>query len=248
MTVVLGLTGFGIGALFERAATLSPGAWLFLPAALAAGLAVLRPVAEAARALALLERPAGALALEERRVLPAQTIEQVAAGLNAGLVAPLFWYALLGLPGLGLYTALSAAGRAVAQPSVPRSAFGETPRRLALIIDLVPLWISGLVFLAASLLVPRCSPAAGIRALSAAVTRPGWIIANPAIAILAGLLRTELANHRADRGAGWNFAVGLGVGPPLAPQLRAAMALYGVAVIQALLGFLLTVYLAARVS
>lgn len=248
LTVILGLTGFGLGAAVERAAGLSPESWLLLPLALAACLALIRPLHDGRRVLAVLERRGPTPPADERRVLPAQTIESLAAGLGAGLVAPVFWYVLLGLPGVGLLVACSALDRAVQNPRQTRSRFAQAPQQIAVLVHLVPLWLSGLALLAASILVPRCSPLAALGALREAMARPGWIVANPAIAIVAGALGAQLANHRAPTAQGWNFAVGGGFAPPLALHLKVALLLYGVALIQALLVFLLGVHLAARVS
>lgn len=248
LTVLFGLTGFGLGAAVERAAGLAPEAWIVLPVALAAGLAIIRPLHDGRRVLAVMERRADPLGVEERRILPAQTIEHLAAGLNAGLIAPLFWYLLLGLPGLGLVIAWNALDRALDRPERANARFAQAPRQMAVLVNLIPLWLSGVVLLAASLLVPRCSPAAALRALFQAMARPGWIVANPAIAIVAGALGTQLANRRAPASPGWNFAVGAGSAPPLAPHLRMALMLYGVALVQALLMFLLAVHFAVRVS
>lgn len=248
VTVLLGLTGFGLGAAVEHAALLAADGWVLLPLALALCLSPIRPVANGRAVLAALEARSPALAPDQRRILSAQSIEQAASGLNAGLVAPVFWYCLLGLPGVGLYIAWTALDRAVAAQSGGRSRFARIPQQCAVLVNLAPLWLSGLGLLAASFLVPRCSPIAALSALGRAVFRPGWIIADPAIAVVAGATGTQLANRRAQAATGWNFAVGADSAPPMAVQLRLALALYGVAAVQALLGFLLTVHLAARFS
>jgi adenosylcobinamide-phosphate synthase len=248
LTVLLALTGFGLGVMIERAAGLGGQAWLLMPLTLAACLTPLKPLQEGRRVLRLLDDGGPAVDAAQRRVLAAQTIEQTAASLTGGLVAPLFWFALLGLAGLGAFVAVSALARATRAEDSAAGPFAEAPQQAAVLLQWLPSWITAFALLAASLFVPHCSPGLAVRSLWQALRRPGWIVADPSVAILAGALKAELANHRALAARGWNFAVGAVAQPAGGVHVKRALALYGVASIQTAALVLAALHFALRAS
>ena len=81
-------------------------------------------------------------------------IESAAENLSDGVVAPAFWFACLGLPGLLAYKAVNTADSMVGHLSARHRAFGWASARFDDLVNLVPARMSGL-------LVALAAPAAG---------------------------------------------------------------------------------------
>jgi adenosylcobinamide-phosphate synthase len=65
-------------------------------------------------------------------------IESCAENFCDGVVAPVFWYALLGLPGLAAYKAINTADSMVGHRDPAHAAFGWAAARLDDLVNLVP--------------------------------------------------------------------------------------------------------------
>jgi adenosylcobinamide-phosphate synthase len=79
-------------------------------------------------------------------------IETTAENFSDGVVAPVFWFVLLGLPGLVLYKAINTADSMIGHRSSRHEAFGWAAAKLDDGVNLVPARIAGvLVALAAPL-------------------------------------------------------------------------------------------------
>jgi adenosylcobinamide-phosphate synthase len=79
-------------------------------------------------------------------------IETTAENFSDGVVAPAFWFALFGLPGLVLYKAINTADSMIGHRSPRHEAFGWAAARLDDLVNLVPARLAGvLVALAAPL-------------------------------------------------------------------------------------------------
>lgn len=81
-------------------------------------------------------------------------IESAAENFSDGVVAPAFWFACLGLPGLLAYKAVNTADSMVGHLSARHRAFGWASARFDDLVNLVPARMSGL-------LVALAAPAAG---------------------------------------------------------------------------------------
>jgi adenosylcobinamide-phosphate synthase len=89
--------------------------------------------------------------LDEAGVVRA-AIETTAENFSDGVVAPIFWFALLGLPGLVLYKAVNTADSMIGHRTARHEAFGWAAARFDDLINLVPARIAGvLIALAAPL-------------------------------------------------------------------------------------------------
>jgi adenosylcobinamide-phosphate synthase len=93
------------------------------------------------------------LSLDEAGVARA-AIESTAENFSDGVVAPVFWFALFGLPGLVAYKVVNTADSMIGHMSDRHRAFGWAAARLDDALNLVPARISG-AFLA------LCAPLAG---------------------------------------------------------------------------------------
>ncbi|MGM4904391.1 adenosylcobinamide-phosphate synthase CbiB [Tardiphaga sp. 866_E4_N2_1] len=105
-------------------------------------------------------------------------IESTAENFSDGIVAPVFWLALLGLPGLITYKAINTADSMIGHRSVRYQDFGWAAARLDDLVNLIPARLSGILV-----------------ALSAPVAR-GSIIASLKI------MMRDASKHRSPN-AGW---------------------------------------------
>ncbi len=82
-------------------------------------------------------------------------IETTAENFSDGVVAPVFWFLLLGLPGLAFYKAVNTADSMIGHPSPRYRAYGWASARLDDVINLVPARLSGLLIAVACAAVGR---------------------------------------------------------------------------------------------
>jgi len=72
-------------------------------------------------------------------------IESTAENFSDGIVAPVFWLALLGLPGLIAYKAINTADSMIGHRSMRYQDFGWAAARLDDLVNLIPARLSGLL-------------------------------------------------------------------------------------------------------
>jgi adenosylcobinamide-phosphate synthase len=122
-------------------------------------------------------------------------IESCAENFSDGVVAPVFWLALLGLPGLIAYKAINTADSMIGHLSPRHASFGWAAARLDDLVNLIPARLSGLlVALVASTAGGASSTALQVMLRDAAKHRSpnaGW----PESA-MAGALGVALAGPR----------------------------------------------------
>lgn len=70
-------------------------------------------------------------------------IETTAENFSDGVVAPVFWFCLLGLPGIVLYKAINTADSMIGHRSERHNAFGWAAARLDDLVNLIPARIAG---------------------------------------------------------------------------------------------------------
>ncbi len=133
--------------------------------------------------------------LDEPGVVRA-AIESLAENFSDGVVAPAFWYALFGLPGLVAYKALNTADSMVGHKSERHADFGWASARLDDFANLVPARLAALLICAAAYVLPDASGpnAYGVMTRDARQHRSpnaGW-----PEAAMAGALGVALAGPR----------------------------------------------------
>jgi adenosylcobinamide-phosphate synthase len=122
-------------------------------------------------------------------------IESCAENFSDGVVAPMFWLALFGLPGLLAYKTINTADSMIGHRSDRYRDFGWASARLDDLVNLVPARLSGLL-LALAAPVTRGSIVSSLRTMRRDARRhrspnAGW----PETA-MAGALRIRLAGPR----------------------------------------------------
>jgi adenosylcobinamide-phosphate synthase len=173
-------------------------------------------------------------------------IESLAENFNDGVVAPAFWYGLLGLPGIFAYKAANTLDSMIGHKTPRYIHFGWASARLDDAMNLLPARLSGLFLAAAALAAPEAhvGPAFRIMLRDAHKHRSpnaGW-----PEAATAGALDLALAGPRRYHGEVVNDPwLGDGRARATAADISRALRLYMVAcLLQATL--ILTVYLAVQ--
>ncbi len=218
LIVVVGLAA-GAGWLVERAAGAVAYGWLAELALLVVlveqrGLvrrvrAVAGPLhaGDVAAARVALEPLAGASSdtLDEYGVARAAT-EACANKLSTWVIAPVLWYAVLGLPGVLVCRTVNAMDAIIGKRTSRYAAFGMTAARLDDALNAIPARLAAVIMVIAAIFVPRASPG---RALSTAWRQArkhrsfnaGW-----PVAATAGALGLALGGPRDDGGDGGSAA------------------------------------------
>ncbi len=85
-------------------------------------------------------------------------IESLAENFSDGVVAPVFWYLVLGLPGLFAYKMANTLDSMIGHKTPHYRSFGWAAARFDDLANLVPARISGLLIAAAALFAEKCRP------------------------------------------------------------------------------------------
>ena len=92
-------------------------------------------------------------------------IESLAENFSDGVVAPVFWAALLGLPGLLAYKTLNTADSMIGHKTPRHQQFGWAAARLDDLANFIPARLSGLLACLGALFLPGADALAGFRAM-----------------------------------------------------------------------------------
>ena len=231
MLAVVALAG-GLGWAVERLCNGFLGGWV-LEAVLASTLIAFRGLHDHVRAVA----EALDLGLAEARAAVAHIVgrdparldapgvaraaaESLAENFSDGVVAPLFWFALLGLPGLCAYKAVNTLDSMIGQRNPRYEHFGKAAARLDDAVNWVPARLAGLLLVAAARFLPEARARGAWRAVRR--DNAGW-----QEAALAGALGFRLAGPRDyPDGPVEDAWMGDGHAELDAAALRAALRLY----------------------
>lgn len=167
-------------------------------------------VADVARALELSGVEGGRIAvarivgrdpevLDEAGIARA-AIESLAENFSDGIVAPLFWGLVLGLPGMLAYKALNTADSMIGHRTPHHLDFGRAAARADDVANLPASRISALLMVLAALLQPGADSAAAIRATRRDAGRHRSPNAGWPEAALAGALGFAIAGPRVYHG------------------------------------------------
>jgi adenosylcobinamide-phosphate synthase len=175
-------------------------------------------------------------------------IESLAENFSDGVVAPVFWYLMLGLPGLFAYKMANTLDSMIGHRSARYRSFGWAAARFDDLVNLVPAPLSGLLLTGAALFAGAARPGRAF----AAMLRDGRKHHSPNAgwpeAAMAGALGLALAGPR-------HYAEGdvrdpwLGDGTPdaMPADIVRALRLYSLACLL-LAGFVLGAWLMAHVT
>ncbi|MFO1074955.1 MAG: adenosylcobinamide-phosphate synthase CbiB [Geminicoccaceae bacterium] len=228
------LPALGLQALLARL----PGGWLvegLLIATLLAQRSLVEHVGAVADALAR-DLPAARAAVArivgrdpERLDAPAigrAAVETLAENLSDGVLAPLFWGLVLGLPGVLAYKMVNTLDSMIGHRSPRHRAFGWASARLDDLLNLIPARASGILICLAGWLGRGVVPLASLRIMQRSAPRHRSPNAGWPEAAMAAVLGLRLAGPRSYGGVvvedGW---MGEGSAEVGERDVRAAIAL-----------------------
>ncbi len=138
-------------------------------------------------------------ALDEHAIARA-AIESGAENYSDGVVAPAFWYLLLGLPGLLAYKAINTMDSMIGHRSPRHHAFGRAAARIDDAVNWLPARIAGGLVGFAALVVPGAAPGRAMRAMLRDAPRHSSPNAGWPEAAMAGALGLALLGPRQYEG------------------------------------------------
>ena len=239
--LALALLLLPVGLIATLLTLVAPSGWIgfLLLALLAAGLPAQRSLDDHVRAVAdALEREGltggrravsmivgrNPQALDEAGVARA-AIESLAENFSDGVVAPVLWMAIAGLPGAALYKAINTADSMIGYRTPRYAAFGWAAARLDDLVNLPASRLSALLLVAAAALNNNAVPA--WRAVVRDAPRHRSPNAGYPEAAMAGALGLSLAGPRVYGGVEIDDAtMGDGRRDATAADIRRALALY----------------------
>ncbi|MCH7634266.1 MAG: cobalamin biosynthesis protein CobD [Proteobacteria bacterium] len=137
--------------------------------------------------------------LDEHGVCRA-AIESCAENFNDGVLAPVFWYVLLGLPGLMMYKAVNTMDSMIGFTTPRHRAFGMAAARLDDALNFFPARISGLVIALAALFVPTANAARAVKVMWSDAGKHRSLNAGWPEGAMAGALDLALGGPRSYEG------------------------------------------------
>ena len=180
----------------------------------------------------------------DRPAVARAAIESTAENFADGVVAPIFWYLLLGLPGLLAYKAINTLDSMIGHRDPRFLRFGRVAAQVDDAASWVPARLAAALLAGAALAVPGASTRAALRATLRDAGRHRSVNAGWPEAAMAGALGYALAGPRRYAGRSVEDAwMGDGRRELGAQDIRAALRLYAAATV--LLASLLAVGWAA---
>ena len=208
LTVLVVLIAAAAGWLASRLTQALPAGWL-IEAALASSLLAFRSLHDHVQAVARgldqgLDEARAAVAhivgrdpdsLDEAGIARA-AIESAAENFSDGVVAPVFWFAAFGLPGLAAYKAINTLDSMIGHRTERYADFGAVAARLDDAANWLPARIAGGVIAAAAFLVPQASAGRAAATMGRDAPRHRSPNAGWPEAAMAGALDFALAGPR----------------------------------------------------
>jgi adenosylcobinamide-phosphate synthase len=133
--------------------------------------------------------------LDEAAVVRA-AIESLAENFSDGVVAPAFWCALCGLPGIAAYKAINTADSMIGHRTARHEAFGWAAARLDDVVNLPASRLAAVWLVLAAVVVPGARPLAAARAVGRDARHHRSPNAGWPEAAMAGALGLRLAGPR----------------------------------------------------
>lgn len=137
--------------------------------------------------------------LDEHGVVRA-AVEHAAKAFDRKVVAPAFWYLLLGVPGMLAWTFIDGADRALGHPGVRHERFGHTAARLDDALNAIPARLAGVLLALAAPFLGSASVGGAFRTVGRdAGKHPSFNMGWP-VAATAGALDLALGGPYRDGG------------------------------------------------
>ena len=156
-------------------------------------------------------------------------IESLAENFADGVVAPAFWYLILGLPGLFAYKAINTLDSMIGYRSERYRHFGMAAARLDDVVNLIPSRLAATLIALAAIIAPTANPARAFKTMRRDGAKHDSPNAGWPEAAMAGALALALGGPREYLG-GVVKTQWIGDGNPRATSqdIERALLLYGV--------------------
>jgi adenosylcobinamide-phosphate synthase len=123
-------------------------------------------------------------------------VESLFENFSDGVVAPVFWYVLLGLPGLLAYKAVNTLDSMIGHRSPRYLDFGAAAARLDTAANFIPARLAGAIVALAAMIAPRANPSAALKTMLRDARKHRSVNAGWPEAAAAGALGLALAGPR----------------------------------------------------
>jgi len=123
-------------------------------------------------------------------------IESLAENFSDGVVAPAFWYLLLGLPGLIAYKTINTMDSMIGYKSERHADFGMTAARVDDAVNWLPARLAGPILVTAAIIAPTANPAMAGRTIASDAGKHASPNAGWPEAAMAGALDLSLGGPR----------------------------------------------------
>lgn len=127
-------------------------------------------------------------------------IESLAENFSDAVMAPIFWYVLLGAPGILVYKTVNTMDSMIGHKTPRHRAFGFTAARLDDALNAIPARLSAAIFAVSALFVPTARPSEAVRAAFRDAGKHRSFNAGWPEAAMAGALGLALAGPRSYQG------------------------------------------------
>ncbi len=128
-------------------------------------------------------------------------VEACAGGFAARVVSPVFWFAVIGLPGLVICRAVDAADDVLGHRTPRHAAFGMAVAGLDDALQFIPARLAAVLIAAGAAFAPGAAPLAAARAMWRDAGRHPSLNRGWPLAAMAGALGLALAGPRRGGGA-----------------------------------------------
>ena len=132
----------------------------------------------------------------DRHGIARGAVESLAENYADAVVAPAFWYVLLGLPGLFIYKAVNTMDSMIGHPTARYASFGMVAARLDDVLNYLPARLSGLLLAIAALFTPTANPMRALYIMSRDARKHRSVNAGWPEGAMAGALELSLAGPR----------------------------------------------------
>jgi len=157
-------------------------------------------------------------------------IESLAENFSDAVAGPVFWYVILGFPGILVYKTVNTLDSMIGHRTPKYRAFGFTAARLDDALNAIPARLSALIFAMAALFVPTANPSAAIKTAMRDARKHRSFNAGWPEASMAGALGIALAGPRTYEGTVvTDHWMGDGRAKTTVKDIQRALYLYGVA-------------------
>jgi adenosylcobinamide-phosphate synthase len=154
-------------------------------------------------------------------------IETLAENASDGVIAPLFWLLVLGLPGIALYKAVNTADSMIGHKTERHLDFGWASARFDDLVNWIPARLTALLFMAATFLVKGASIKAAWNTTLSDASKHDSPNAGWPEAAMAGALGFALGGPRAYDGEMHDLpTLGTGRADLASADIRKALELY----------------------